>query len=246
MTLDAVRARVIQIISAQQLQLTADQAARRTDEYIKFMQLKVEHLAVPLAPSHVVDKVWHSHLLDTLSYQQLQTVLMPDGGFIHHNPVLAEQNYELRYANTLSLLTKKYGEIPRGGCWDQDGYKKLNTMVASVAAQRAEVAGPQVYCHRQQTVQQLVESIKLVQGYTPADRIIISGMDSDCLPKSTHEVINTELWRSGAVLVTRVDAVGDGANTTGDNGLRYLRFQNETAEIEVRDSVCSWVHTQRR
>jgi hypothetical protein len=235
MPLEAVRARVVQIISAQQLQLTADQAARRADEYIKFMQLKVEHPTVPLAPSRVVNQVWHNHILDTRSYQELQTVLMPDGGFIHHDPIKADQpNYEMRYANTLSLLTKKYGETPRGGCWDQDGYKKLNIMVASVADQRAAVAGDSVYCHWQQTVLQLVETVKLVQGFALVDRIIISGIDSDCLPKSTHEVINTELWRSAALRVTSIDAVGDGGNITGDNGLRYLRFQNETNEIEVR------------
>jgi hypothetical protein len=108
-------------------------------------------------------------------------------------------------------------------------------MVAGVADQHAAVAGHSVYCHWQQTVLQLVETVKLVQGFAPADRIIISGiMDSDCLPKSTHEVSNKELWRSAAVRVTRVDAAGDGDNITGDNGLRYLRFQNETNEIEAR------------
>jgi hypothetical protein len=108
MVLAAVRARIIQIISEQPLQLTSAKAVRRTDEYIKFMQLKAAQPTAELAPSYAVDQVWHNHILDTRSYQQLQTVLMPDGGFIHHNPIKAEQQlYEMRYANTLSLLSKK-------------------------------------------------------------------------------------------------------------------------------------------
>jgi hypothetical protein len=104
MTLAAVRARVNHIVRAE-LHLSADAAAKRTDEYIKFMQLKAEHPTAQLAPSHAVDQVWHNHILDTRSYQELQTILMPHGGFIHHNPVLSEQPlYEQRYANTLSLL----------------------------------------------------------------------------------------------------------------------------------------------
>jgi hypothetical protein len=150
---------VIQIICVQ-LRLSVDQASKRADEYMKFMQLKVEHPTAQLAPSHAIDQVWHCHILDTRSYQQLQTVLMPEGGFIHHSPVLAEQpNYELRYANTLSLLTEKYGNFD--ACWEIDNsqYKKLNIMVTSAERMSVSAAGPQVYCHKRQTVLQLVDSI---------------------------------------------------------------------------------------
>ena len=92
---------------------------------------------------------------------------MPEGGFVHHNPVLSEQPfYEIRYANTLSLLTKRYGDTLDVDSWpiDQSEYKKLNVMVAKAENRHVASAGPQLYCHKCQTVRQLIESIKLVMG----------------------------------------------------------------------------------
>jgi hypothetical protein len=239
MELAAVRARVIYLISLEPLRLHDAEAAQRADEYIKFMQLKAEQATAPLAPSHAVDQVWHNHFLDTRSYQQLQTVLLPDGGFIHHNPVHAEQpNYGVRYANTLSLLTVKYGNLDAAS-WEFDNseYKKLNIMVVSAEDSNVATAGPQVYCHKRQTVLQLVESIKLVMGYTAADRILISCMNVDDLPKSTQRVSHTALWRSAIVRVTPFGAAvvdNDNVIPRRDNRLRQLRFQTDTAEIKVR------------
>eukprot|EP00953_Heterococcus_sp_UTEX-ZZ885_P026503 14304-Heterococcus_DN1.PRE.2 len=237
MALAAVRARVIYLISQEPLRLQDNEAAQRADEYIKFMQLKAEQATAPLAPSHAVDQVWHNHILDTRSYQQLQTALMPDGGFIHHNPVHAEQpNYGVRYANTLSLLTVQYGNLDAASWgFDNSEYKKLNIMVVSANSNTA-TAGPQVYCHKRHTVLQLVESIKLVMGYAATDRIIITGMTVDYLPKSTQRVSLTEVWSSAIVRVTPVAATGgvNGSMTsTGDNSVKHLRFQDVTAEIKV-------------
>jgi hypothetical protein len=159
MALAAVRARVICLGSEEPLHLTADVAARRSDEYIRFMQLKVEHPTAPLAPSHAVEQVWHSHILDTRSYQQFQSILMPEDGLVQHYPVLSEQlNYAIRYANTLSLLTKLYGDSLDINSWPiGDSDYKLNIMVTSVDDRHIATAGPYVYCHRRQSVAQLVE-----------------------------------------------------------------------------------------
>jgi hypothetical protein len=242
MTLDAVRARVNHIVR-EELHLNADAAAKGTDEYIKFMKLKVEQPEAALAPSHAVDQVWHNHILDTRSYQELQAILMPNGGFIHHNPVLSEQPfYEMRYANTLSLLTKKYGETLDADSWPIDNfeYKKINIMVTVNGNKKAVTAGPQVYCYKQQTVLQLVDTVKLVMCYTARDRIIISGMNIDYLPKSTQRVSQTVLWRSAAV---RVSVFGSCAsdnhitNTRGDTRVSHLCFEDETAAIEVNTCI---------
>jgi hypothetical protein len=128
MALAAVRARVIQIISEQQLRLTADQAAKRADEYIKFMQLKAElraeHLNAYLAPSHAIDQVWRSHMVDTRSYQQLQTLI--DGGSVHYNPGLMEKSFhEECYASTLSFLLQRYGTL------DTDSWPIVNLSTES-------------------------------------------------------------------------------------------------------------------
>ena len=55
MTLASVRDRVIYILRKEQY-LNADEAAKRADEYLKFMQLKVEQMTAQLAPSHAVDQ----------------------------------------------------------------------------------------------------------------------------------------------------------------------------------------------
>ena len=97
-------------------------------------------------------------------------------------------------------------------------------------------AGPQVYCHKRQTVLQLVEAIKLVLGYTATDRILITGMSIANLPKSTQQIGQTKLWRSATVRVTpfsSTEVSNSGDRTTGDNRLRHLRFQDETVEIKV-------------
>jgi hypothetical protein len=239
MALAAVRARVIYLISLEPLRLQDNEAAQRADEYIKFMQLKTEQPTAALAPSHAIDQVWHNHILDTRSYQQLQTVLMPDGGFVHHNPVLAEQpHYEVRYANTLSLLTVQYGNLDAASWgFDNSEYKKLNIMIVSAEDSGIAIAGPQVYCHKRQTVLQLVDSIKLVMGYAATNRIIITGINADYLPKSTQRVSLTEVWRSAIVRVTPFGGTGaDSGNmtSTGDNSVKHLRFQNDTAEVKVR------------
>jgi hypothetical protein len=246
MTLATVRDRVVQIIR-EEFHLNVDEAARSADEYIRFMQLKVEHPAAHLAPSHTVDSIWHSHILDTRSYQQFQSILMPGGGFLHHNPVHADQpNYEMRYANTLSLLTKKHGDSLDADNWpiDSSEYKKLNIMVTRTDSRKVATAGPHVYCHKRLTVLQMVDSIKLVMGYAATDRVIISGMKMKHLPKSTQQVSKTVLWASTFVRVTpftcaEAGAFGDRSiKTRGDIQLRYFRFDDETADVQVRFAQC--------
>jgi hypothetical protein len=132
----------------------------------------------------------------------------------------------------------KYGN-PDAASWgfDNSEYKKLNIMVVSAEDSNIATAGPQVYCHKSQTVLQLVESIKLVTGYTAIDRIIISGMSVDRLPKSTQRVSLTEVWRSAMVRVITTGAIEVETvhmPTRGDDSLKYLRLQNDTAEVKVR------------
>ena len=65
--MSAVLDRVVEL--AQAFELTEDLAVARTTEYMRFMALKAKHdlPGVPsmLAPSALVDTVWHCHLLDT-------------------------------------------------------------------------------------------------------------------------------------------------------------------------------------
>jgi hypothetical protein len=243
MTLDAVRKRIAYVIR-KELHLGADVAAKRTDQYLKFMELKVKHhdlTSDQLAPSSAIHLIWHNHILDTQSYQQLQSKLMPGGGFILHNAVHADQpNYEARHANTLSLILQQYGVIDSDS-WPTESseYKKLNLVVTRADDSNASAAGPQVYCHKKQTVSHLIETIRLVLGYTADDRVIVSSsMDMNDAPKYTQQVSKTTLWTSAIVRVTTFSASGSDNDVncksiTGDNRLRYLQFQDKDAECEV-------------
>jgi hypothetical protein len=250
MALSAVRARVIQII-CEQLRLNVAQASKRADEYIKFMQLRAEHTRPLLAPSHAVDQVWRSHILDTRSYQELHTVLMPDGELIRYNPALIEQSRYTQeaYATTLSLLLERYGKID-SDCWhiDASQYKKLNIVVTSAEHMSVATAGLQVYCHKKQDVLALVYLIELVMGYTSKDHIIITGLSFDRLPRSLQRVSQTDMWRSATVRVTKlggytsVEQQSDSGTISSHNRLRFLRFCCEIAEIEVSSPDCTVLH----
>eukprot|EP00953_Heterococcus_sp_UTEX-ZZ885_P019969 11157-Heterococcus_DN1.PRE.1 len=197
-----VRARVIKLCK-RLLSLDEKAAAARTHEYLKFMKLKAANLDAGLAPSLEVDKVWHTHILDTQSYQQLQTVLLPGGGFIHHNPLLEEQpNYEVRYANTLSLLLKHFNETPNSRSWpiNTDDYKKLQVVICSAnGLEAAGVTGPSVYCYKKQTVGQLIECLQLL-GVSLCT--VVHGINRTDVPMSKQTVSCTAMWKEGIVWAT--------------------------------------------
>ncbi|KAG5175150.1 hypothetical protein JKP88DRAFT_265923 [Tribonema minus] len=121
-TLQRVRERVDKLCR-EVLHKTPAKSNELTQEYLKFMQLKVEHgllePGVGLAPSPQIDEVWHAHVLDTRSYEAFQQVLLPGGGRIHHNPMLSEQpDYERRLAHTLNLYLATFGgDAPPSSIW---------------------------------------------------------------------------------------------------------------------------------
>jgi ubiquitin-large subunit ribosomal protein L40e len=88
------------------LQLSPENSTVYSAEYLRFMHLKAAHDVDGepsiLAPSPAVDELWHKHLLDTVSYKMLENLLLPNGGFIHHNPFEDEQDgYTERLQYTL-------------------------------------------------------------------------------------------------------------------------------------------------
>jgi hypothetical protein len=161
MSFTAVRERVV-VLCKSELDTEPDKVISRADAYLQFMKLKAEHPEAALPPSHAVDEVWHTHVLDTRSYAELMRLLLPDGGFIHHNPVHSEQpQYEARYASTVSLLMQQSGDQLDKDSWglDQSEYKTLTTLVRTENTQKL---GPSVVCHRRQSVMQLIDCLKLL------------------------------------------------------------------------------------
>ena len=66
--IQAVFDRVVQLAKSS-LDLSDEDAKARTTEYMRFMRLKARHdkpdKPSKLAPSALVDEIWHAHILDT-------------------------------------------------------------------------------------------------------------------------------------------------------------------------------------
>jgi hypothetical protein len=250
MALSVLRERVI-VLCKSELNLEPDRASSRADAYLDFIKLKVDRPEAALAPSHAVDQVWHIHILDTRSYAELMRVLLPDDGFIHHNPVHSEQpNYEVRYATTVSLLGKRSRDELDKDSWELDRreYKTLNTIIQRDGTQKQK-AGPSVVCHRKQSVMQLIDCLKLLLS---CKRIIVRGLDSS-VPKAQQTVSQTALWQLGRVVVSVFDApereqpqpspallVADGGSndvTIIDN-LETINFCTQVQQLQAHLYIC--------
>jgi hypothetical protein len=131
---------------------------------------------------------------------------MPEGGFVHHNPLLEEQPYyNVRYANTLSLLLKHFKEPPNSKSWPMlaDEYKKLEVVTCNAGGREAVcVAGPSVYCYKKQTVGQLIECLQLLLLGVSPHTAIVHGLHRDDVPMSEQTVSHTAMWKEGTVWVT--------------------------------------------
>jgi ubiquitin-large subunit ribosomal protein L40e len=90
-----------------------------------------------LAPSPAVDELWHKHLLDTVSYKMLENLLLPDGGFIHHNPFQDEQDgYTERLEYTLLQYQDRFLTSPPYKIWgDGKPPREVTTEVVEVDIQ---------------------------------------------------------------------------------------------------------------
>jgi hypothetical protein len=85
-------------------------------EYRKFLTLKVLYPKVSLVPSKLVDKFWHEHILDTLSYAKDCEAVF--GHFIHHYPYFGiygegdQTKLQSSFDETITLYEMRFGEFP--------------------------------------------------------------------------------------------------------------------------------------
>jgi hypothetical protein len=106
------------------MHLTPPVALSHSIEYYRFMALKATNdtdgLPSKLAPSYLVDQLWHTHLLDTRSYAALEKLLLQNDGRLHHNPILVEQpDYEERLDYTRLLYYDVYHSAPPPDIWGE-------------------------------------------------------------------------------------------------------------------------------
>jgi hypothetical protein len=66
------------------LELNADLIHQCANEYKKFLYLIQSNPKTPIVPSHLVDEIWHEHILHTKQYEK--DCLEIFGNFIHHEP----------------------------------------------------------------------------------------------------------------------------------------------------------------
>jgi hypothetical protein len=136
----------IQLLGQKIMHLNSAAALSTSIEYYRFMAMKVEYdmdeEPSKLAPSALIDDLWHTHLLDTRSYMMLESLLLPEGGRIHHNPIKDEQaDYEGRLTHTKNLYYDLYHSLPPHDIWGNEAH--LESPTAQAAAQKANISDPE-------------------------------------------------------------------------------------------------------
>jgi hypothetical protein len=91
---------------------TKEQTGRAIALYVMFLALKHQHPDLEIVPSQEIDRVWHTHILDTQKYtQDCQQVF---GGVLHHFPYFGlkgeedRQNLLTSFARTQSLFLEHF------------------------------------------------------------------------------------------------------------------------------------------
>ena len=92
---------------------TKEQTERAIANYLRFLAFKHQYPNVEIVPSEEIDKVWHTHILDTLKYAaDCQAVF---GRFIHHFPYFGirgksdRQNLEAAFVRTQAIFKEYFG-----------------------------------------------------------------------------------------------------------------------------------------
>lgn len=95
--------------------MTPDRAATAVDEYRRYVYLVATSNQI-LAPSPLIDRVWHQHLLDTRAYMTefCPTIL---GKTLHHIPGRPAAHKDNAYQATLDLYLTEFGIDPPKGVW---------------------------------------------------------------------------------------------------------------------------------
>ena len=98
------------------------------EEYRRFLILKMENPGVTLAPTGIMDKAWHMHILDTRRYSEDCQAMF--GRLLHHRPRYDDADDRiddifLAFKDMSRLYSQRFGHDPldtKSGCnTDDDG-----------------------------------------------------------------------------------------------------------------------------
>jgi hypothetical protein len=100
----------------------AVKAARAIEEYRRFLYLAAT-AGEPVAPSQLVDRVWHAHIIDTRAYVD-DFATKVTGRIIHHRPGRPDAADDPAYQRTLHLYEEEFGEMPFRKVWPSADWLK--------------------------------------------------------------------------------------------------------------------------
>lgn len=100
---------------AAQTVLNEDRAAQAVTEYRKFLYLVATSSRI-LAPSPLIDRVWHQHLMDTKAYFE---AFCPQilGKTLHHIPGRPPVREDSAYLETLAQYQSEFAATASGTMW---------------------------------------------------------------------------------------------------------------------------------
>ena len=122
-SLDLIRCKMN---DSSELGLDVEEVEVSVEEYRRFLILKMENLGVKLAPTSLMDKAWHMHILDTRRYAEDCDAMF--GRFLHHHPSYKGVESEERgdvLIRASEMMAKLYSE--RFGHDPLDGGSGCNT-----------------------------------------------------------------------------------------------------------------------
>jgi hypothetical protein len=97
---------------------TPEESALAEDEYRKFLALHLMYPDADIVPCHLVDDIWHQHILDTIAYREDCDVIF--GAFLDHFPYFGmrgeddERALYDAYEDTLVKYEAAFGAPPDG------------------------------------------------------------------------------------------------------------------------------------
>lgn len=99
-------------------------------EYRKFLALHLMHPEADIVPCHLVDDIWHQHILDTIAYREDCDSIF--GRFLDHFPYFgmrgeedAQALYDA-YDDTLAKYEQAFGSPPDGTWREPDAKAKCH------------------------------------------------------------------------------------------------------------------------
>jgi hypothetical protein len=87
-------------------------------EYRRFLAMHIAYPDAEVVPCHIVDEMWHAHILDTIAYRRDCEAVF--GEFLDHYPYFGlrseeeAQELDSAYADTLTIYESEFGTPPDG------------------------------------------------------------------------------------------------------------------------------------